>query len=804
MKIIEMARQLLGASPQDAKQKSGKSTLAKLVVLLLCAQLYLSSSANALDGDINQSSIFGSCDVVAISLGAAEVAAVVVQATGSAGVSGGSFWNTGTSTTAPPISPTLLSSCVSGSTASEFTAIAQEGATADSYADQASMSLSFDFRGLTYSYALTGATGTVASLSPNEPFDTPFVTGVSVPADGTYGAGETLEFAVNFSTPVFVDTTVAAPRLFLRVGLGDAVADYVSGSGTNSLLFRYIVASGRNDSDGIEVRFINTLNTSIRDSVGTDVNLTLSGVASTANVLVNTVAPSVILGPLTDTGAGTLTSTITLSAAASRMLLPSDLTVTNGSATLTGSGTSYLATVTPAVSGPVSLQILAGAFTDAGGNPNLASNLVSFDFDGPGPGGLPSASVVAERIQEVVGTVMQSNARVTLQHQPKIARRIDRLEGRTSNSGLISAFGSSIANSGLPFSASVSRDTSTFSYSLLRSRKPQGAAQFTFNPLGRAGHLPVPLVRNTNQNLSTNDQDTASPQTGATNGVLAFSADSTLNLGDQGMQVTHSSDASPNIAQPYDVWVEGAIGRQNISQSEIDYAILHFGADYLVSPDLLIGVGLQIDWSQYVDTDTISATGAFADGMGYLFGPYLTAKLDDRLYLDARLAFGQSNLDVSPLGTFVQDVKTDRLLATLALLGETEWSTYTIRPEVRANYYRETSRAFTDEFGFTVDGVTYETGELEFGPTITKTFELANGMIATPQLSLDGIWTFTGRNDGAEDGIGSVRGLRGRIEAGVDLTTTDGFSLSLGAHYDGIGETNFKAYGASLRVSKNW
>ncbi|MFY0605444.1 MAG: hypothetical protein JXR10_01945 [Cyclobacteriaceae bacterium] len=83
----------------------------------------------------------------------------------------------------------------------------------------------------------------------------PTIVSVSRPEEGTYGIGSELNFAVNFSENVILGGSGTAT---MQVGLSDGpvfnvVFDYVSGSGSSSLLFKYLVASGHNDADGLVI-----------------------------------------------------------------------------------------------------------------------------------------------------------------------------------------------------------------------------------------------------------------------------------------------------------------------------------------------------------------------------------------------------------------------------------------------------------------------------------------------------------------------------------------------------------------------
>lgn len=107
------------------------------------------------------------------------------------------------------------------------------------------------------------------------------VMSVSVPADDTYEIGDELEFVVAFSHPVPVSTTSGTPNLPLLLGTDHRMAEYVSGSGTKNLIFRYSVKPGDQAPSGV------SLGTSIVDgNLGTTI-LTLNGIPATGGILVD-------------------------------------------------------------------------------------------------------------------------------------------------------------------------------------------------------------------------------------------------------------------------------------------------------------------------------------------------------------------------------------------------------------------------------------------------------------------------------------------------------------------------------------
>ncbi|HXV37998.1 MAG TPA: hypothetical protein VD699_00275, partial [Nitrosopumilaceae archaeon] len=94
----------------------------------------------------------------------------------------------------------------------------------------------------------SGATGSLGA-NKNIVIDTasPTITNVSsTSADGSYNVGETIDITVTFSGAVNVS---GVPQLLLETGLLDRYANYVSGSGTSTLTFNYVVQIGDTTTD---------------------------------------------------------------------------------------------------------------------------------------------------------------------------------------------------------------------------------------------------------------------------------------------------------------------------------------------------------------------------------------------------------------------------------------------------------------------------------------------------------------------------------------------------------------------------
>nr|WP_315537796.1 DUF4347 domain-containing protein [uncultured Comamonas sp.] len=232
---------------------------------------------------------------------------------------------------------------------------------------------------------LRDGTGNDANIALNGVGDTsqvridavvPVVSSVSVPADGSYKAGDVLTFTVNASEAL--QTGAQAPRLVLDVGGVTRYATYVSGSGSDTLVFQYEVQAGDNDANGIAVNSLDLRGEQLTDLAGNDLDVTLHGVGSTAGVLVDNVAPTaeLFLDKTTLNAQETAQLTIRFSEAVTGLDV-ADFTVTDGhlsALTSTDGGITWTATLTP-VQGTVqaNLRVLLNnaGYTDRAGNAGI-------------------------------------------------------------------------------------------------------------------------------------------------------------------------------------------------------------------------------------------------------------------------------------------------------------------------------------------------------------------------------------------------------------------------------------------------
>ncbi|WP_455296992.1 autotransporter domain-containing protein [Brucella pituitosa] len=224
------------------------------------------------------------------------------------------------------------------------------------------------------------ATQTV-TVEPDTP--PPAVTSVSVPGNGYYGAGDRLDFIVNWSDTVTVNTAGGMPFVSLTIGNATREASYLSGNGSSASVFRYTVQPGDMDLNGIGVGAAVVANGGgIRNAQGTDAVLTLNNVGATSSVLVNAVSPEVVSAAVVGSpapDAASVTFAITFSEAVTGFVI-SDMELTStgtASGTLAALQTSDNITYTVRVngisgSGTLRLDVPANAVTNAGDNTNPA------------------------------------------------------------------------------------------------------------------------------------------------------------------------------------------------------------------------------------------------------------------------------------------------------------------------------------------------------------------------------------------------------------------------------------------------
>lgn len=186
----------------------------------------------------------------------------------------------------------------------------------------------------------------------------PTVASVAVPANGTYAIGQHLDFGVTFSSAV---TVTGTPRLGLTIGSQSRNADYSSGSGGTTLTFRYTIAEGDLDANGISLGSLQLNGGSILDS-GSVANLVLNNVGSTVGILVDGVRP-VVNSTTPDAGAQPTDASVVFAVAFSKAV--SNVSTDDFSLSTTGTAAGTIASVSAASGSSVNVTVsgIAGTGT---------------------------------------------------------------------------------------------------------------------------------------------------------------------------------------------------------------------------------------------------------------------------------------------------------------------------------------------------------------------------------------------------------------------------------------------------------
>lgn len=104
--------------------------------------------------------------------------------------------------------------------------------------------------------------------------DAPYIVSVTSPPNKTYYKDELISLTVEFSEEI---TITGTPTVTLNIGGVSRLASYLSGSGTKSIVFGYIVQSGDADGDGIVISDrVNLSGATLKNSANADAILSMT------------------------------------------------------------------------------------------------------------------------------------------------------------------------------------------------------------------------------------------------------------------------------------------------------------------------------------------------------------------------------------------------------------------------------------------------------------------------------------------------------------------------------------------------
>jgi hypothetical protein len=257
----------------------------------------------------------------------------------------------------------------------------------------------------------------------------------------------------------------------------------------------------------------------------------------------------------------------------------------------------------------------------------------------------------------------------------------------------------------------------------------------------------------------------------------------------------------PPAKSPFDIWAEGSVARfedgNEASQREGHWGVLFVGADYRVSPHLLVGALASFDDAQ----QDLTGLASKARSTGWMVGPYATMRLTNNLFFQARAAWGKSTHELGFDGSPEDRFDADRWLVRGTLIGQWRWGSWQLRPRVSIGYIEELQETYLSSLGVVVPEQKVALGQVKGGPEVSYRHKLADGTVIEPSLLLEGVWNFTqDAGVGAIDDLAFGEDLRARIEAGVMVYMRGGLSVGAAISYDGIGTNDYQAIAGKARA----
>lgn len=292
-------------------------------------------------------------------------------------------------------------------------------------------------------------------------------------------------------------------------------------------------------------------------------------------------------------------------------------------------------------------------------------------------------------------------------------------------------------------------------------------------------------LSNQSANALSSDGRQAFVDVGATVSSVAAS----LRPGQTGRSGGNVNDRVTNA------WVSVEATRLN-GDVEGDVFDIHFGADYKIGQDMLIGVVASYEQAD-VSTD-VHDGGLKADG--WSLGAYAGVQLLPELIWDIAGSYGRQSPDVyARAGTqsFFGSYDSNRLLVASHLTGRLDAGDgVVIKPTVGLLYGREEQGTLTASRGGTARGHVLELGRVSAGPG----FDVAPSL-PTGWGSMNITFSAVGQYDFLVPEADIPGAKKDRLSAaaalGLAWTDEDGMSIGIDGSIDGIGLQGYDTYNVS-------
>ena len=431
---------------------------------------------------------------------------------------------------------------------------------------------------------------------------------------------------------------------------------------------------------------------------------------------------------------------------------------------LTGSGDSYQVMVTAAAGHTV--QLRAGAVTDAAGNGNTVSNL--FQVQGPGTvpvltmSGLPAVIVPGEAFtitfsfsQPVTGFGPQS---VTVLH------------------GALSGF----AGGPERYTALVAADGGGD----LMISVADGAAFSLDGIAAEGGAISARLHDPSEANAAIAEflQLRARALVQAQPRLMGFvngKGEGVFSVSSKGGALSY--DLHTGFKAPIWLSLTGSATDGEGAQ-DLSYGLATIGSHMTLANGMILGAMVQLDRAELT-----TRASASVEGTGWLVGPYVAGQIQDQpLYFEGRLLYGQTSNTLHLPGVAADEFEGSRWLAMFALQGEfaTEYATY--MPVFTLTHAVDMQDAYTDSFNTLVPEQRVSLTEVSLGTNVEIPLAVSEGTLVLTgggQLILS---DYRGNNT-ASAYITETDDLRGRVDLGFRYNNGRGLVASASGFLDGIG-----------------
>ena len=485
--------------------------------------------------------------------------------------------------------------------------------------------------------------------------------------------------------------------------------------------------------------------------------------------------PTISIGTLSGSANGTYTAAITLSENSTDFGV-ADLTIGNATATLTGSGTTYIATLTPDADGTITLYVAAGTFTDFAGNSNEASNTVSAVFDGTAP-----TVSISGAPESLAGN---SSFSVTVTFSEPVTGFV------AADINATNAAVTGLSGSGASYVATL-RATGTGDVQIMIPANVAADAAGNGNLASNALDIADVTVQRTQALIASYMQTRANQLVRNQPSLIPFlsgAGRNTFNFA----ATRGSGNFDFATGGDYPVWIQANGSWTTDGNSRSKYVFGALGSHRTLNENLLVGAMLQFD---HLSEDTGVAS---VSGTGWMVGPYFVVRSASQpLYFEGRLLYGETSNNISPFGTYEDSFDSTRMLAQLRVAGELSFGATTLNPFLDASYTTDDQNDYVDSLGNTIPEQGIALGQIEIGTDFSTMLPVSSG-----ELELWGgvsaIWSHTSGSGFASTVTPDYEGGRARIELGVNRTMSAGQSFSAATYYDGIGANDFESYGLSL------